>query len=70
MGVTREYAEEEVAKFNEWYWDQPDDVTENYSGPASIDKYVCLNCSRDEFREATDDDCPYGSTINPVIWEE
>jgi hypothetical protein len=72
--VTREYAEDEVTRFNEYFdsltKDQQDDY---YNGnKASIVFYEhCFNCNNrhSDFREATDKDHERanGHTLQPVI---
>ncbi|MCJ2035599.1 hypothetical protein [Methylobacterium sp. J-068] len=35
----------------------------------SVASYVCLKCGGSDFRPARSGDCPYGVTVNPVVWE-
>lgn len=71
MGYTRERAEEEVAKFNEWYERQPPKIQDCYGGKAATvkDYEGCDRCGGKEFRPFTEGDCPDGCTIGPVIYE-
>ena len=73
--VSREHAENEVAKFNEWFEKQPQETKDLFGGkPASVREYEgCMICGRDKevtFRPFKEGDCPDGCTINPTIWEE
>jgi ribosomal protein L37E len=70
--VTRKYAEEQVAKFNDFY-DSLDKEKQNdyYGGKcASIKSYEhCMRCGNvyKDFREYKNGDCPDGCTIGPII---
>jgi hypothetical protein len=73
--VTRLYAEDEVARFNEFYKMLPEDKQEEYYGGhcSDISNYEeCIVCGRSykEFREAKEEEIPFGSTLNPVIRKE
>lgn len=72
MGVSREYAEEQVAKFNEYFENLSPEQRELYYNdkPASITSYEECNCcggSWENFRLAKNGDCPAGCTIGPII---
>lgn len=72
MGVSREYAEEQVKKFNEFYVTLPPESQELYynNKPASIDEYLaCMRCGAEwsKFRRFEDGDCPDGCTIGPIV---
>ena len=72
FGVSRDYAEEEVARFNKFYEASAPEVRDCYGGPSSIAHYECCNrCgeSYKNFRDSVDGDCPAGCTISPVIVE-
>jgi hypothetical protein len=71
FAVTREFAENEVNRFNEWFDKQPPETQECYSGHSSVDDYTCLHCCRSDFRpfDPTIDPDITGSTIGPVIYE-
>jgi len=70
MGLTRANAQQEVDSFNVWFDEQPPAVQDNYGRRSRIDTYEgCFRCGKTEFREAKDDDCPRGCTIQPVIWD-
>ena len=70
MGLTRADAQQEVDSFNVWFDEQPPAVQDNYGRRSRIDTYEgCFRCGKTEFREAKDDDCPRGCTIQPVIWD-
>jgi hypothetical protein len=72
MGVTRDYATREVAIFNKYFSDLPEDKKQLfYNGKASsLEAYeTCLVCgnSYSNFRKAVERDCPTGCTISPII---
>ena len=70
MGLTREYAQQEVDKFNAWFDQQPSDVQANYRGRSLIGGYEgCFRCGKNEFRPSKDGDCSAGCTIQPVIYD-
>jgi hypothetical protein len=70
--VTREQAETEVAKFNEYFWSAARTIRDSYGGPSHISHYeycaLCRNSYKD-FRETKPGDCPDGCTLNPIIKE-
>lgn len=75
MGVTREYAEKQVADFNAYVRSLPEDVHKKYWGGrfASIDDYAtCGRCGGPwhNTRPSIKGDCPMGCTIGPILWEE
>lgn len=72
FGVKRKYAENAVAKFNEYYEAQDDETKGMFGGPSNIDQYLyCCKCegSYQNFRKAREDDCPEGCTLSPIIHE-
>jgi hypothetical protein len=74
FAVSREHAEAEVSKFNE-YFDGLSKVTQEefYGGrKASIQQYEVCWCGNPytNFRESLPGDCPDGVTLNPIIYEE
>lgn len=72
FGVSREYAESEVARFNAFYEKADAETKACYGGPSSISNYEhCMRCggSWTNFREAREGDCPDGCTLNPIICE-
>lgn len=73
MGITREHAEQEVARFNAYYATLTPEKQQDYYGgkPSRIESYIgCFRCTQTRFREAVPGDCPDGSTIQPVIVPE
>ena len=71
--LTREQAQKQVDQFNAWYDQQSEGTKENYSGPADIKSYeCCYRCGNHykAFRDTIDDECPRGSTLNPIIHYE
>jgi hypothetical protein len=74
MGVSRDYAEREVSRFNEYYRTlSPLEQRELYGGrPSSVKNYEhCTRCGSHytNFRVSRADDCPNGCTTNPIIWD-
>jgi sarcosine oxidase delta subunit len=68
--VTREYAESEVKKFNEFYDGLDAKGKSNYGGPSKVENYEhCIGCGNHykNFRDTIKGDCPAGCTINPII---
>lgn len=68
MGVSKEFALDEVNKFNIYYESLDKKAKENWGRKASLDTYKC--CNYPKFRPFRSGDCPEISTINPVICEE
>ena len=73
FGVTREYAEEQVASMNQFLDRATADVRESYGNRrAGIEAYErCFHCGgpHTDFRDAKEGDCPVGCTLQPVITE-
>ena len=72
FGVTRAFAEAEVARFNKFYHKSPPETRECYSGPSSVAHYECCGaCGNDypNFRDAKPGDRPDGCTLSPIIVE-
>ncbi len=72
FGVTSDFAEAEVKRFNEMYDELTAAEKERYYGsnPASMASYEkCSRCGNTykDFRESKEDDCPNGCTIGPII---
>jgi hypothetical protein len=70
--VSRENAESEVKRFNEYFCSLSDEQRHEYYGntPSSIALYErCLFCggSYKNFRNANPGDCPNGVTMSPII---
>ena len=75
FAVTREFAENHVIKFNDYYDGlTPYQQHANYGGKkSSIQDYSrCFACGNDDlsaFRPSVDGDCPIGCTTQPIIQE-
>ena len=69
MLVTREYANNQIKEFNEWFEKQSDATKKHYSNtPSTIKNYACLVCGKfGPYRDYQEGDCPEGCTIGPVI---
>jgi len=70
FAVTYDYAVKQVAEFNEWYNKQPQMTKDCYGGPAKLSGYCfCGRCGNTykDFRAAKAEECPNGSTINPIL---
>lgn len=67
MGVTKAYAEEEVAEFNKWYEAQNKETQSHYHWPSDMSEYRC--CKNMELRDFVEGDCPNGVTMSAVIDE-
>ncbi len=69
--VSRRYAEEEVRKFNDYFYKQTPEVQGHFGGkPSSVSHYEkCKRCGGDykNFRDGVEGDSPIGCTLNPVI---
>lgn len=75
FGVTREYAEAEVAKFNEYFISLSKKKQKEYYGnkTSSIVNYEnCVHCGNPHtnFDPYTIGDCSEGATLNPIIVED
>lgn len=73
FGITREHAEDQVSKFNDFF-DKASQATRNMYGnrPTSIAEYShCFFCGgpHTNFRDAKPGDCPDGVTMQPIIVE-
>lgn len=73
FSVSRKYAEKQVAEFNVFYEGLSKQKQQEYYGgkSSSITDYeTCWRCgnSYKNFRAAKKDDCPNGSTMNPIIY--
>ena len=73
FGVSREFAQDEVARFNSHYVKLSPQEQEQYYGgkPASITAYErCMACGNgwENFRDFQPGDCPDGCTLNPIIF--
>lgn len=69
FAVTLKFAQDEILQFNT-YFDSltPKEQTDYYRGKkSSIDNYTCQRCNGTEFKIGNT--APFGSTINPVIYE-
>ena len=67
---TREQAEDEVRRFNEFYDAAPPAVQEHYRQHSSIAQYEsCFRCSAPytDMRLSREGDVPRGSTLQPII---
>lgn len=73
MGVTRERAEAEVARFNAYFEAAAQGVRDMFGNtPSRIANYEhCFRCggSHTDMREFTAGDCPDGCTLQPIIVE-
>jgi protein-arginine kinase activator protein McsA len=74
FAVTREHAENEVKKFNEFFDSLTEEQREDsYGGRRSTMKEYenCFFCGNtyEDFRDAKEDDCPIGVTLGPIIEE-
>lgn len=75
FGVSKSDAENEVKLFNEYYDSLDKERQDKYYGgkPASIETYLhCFRCGKDYKKcvDASPDDIPEGSTIQPIMYEE
>ncbi len=72
FGVTREFAQTEVERFNQFYQSSAPEVRDLYGGPSSIAHYECCHrCGNEytEFHDSEEGDCPAGCTLSPIIVE-
>jgi hypothetical protein len=70
--VTREFAESEVKKFNEYFESLTEEQQDsNYGGlQSTLEDYEhCCRCGNHykNFRESRPNDCPDGCTLSPII---
>lgn len=70
--VTRFYATEQVEKFNIYFDSLPKEQQKQFYNNEKSHIYVyehCFLCSNlyKDFRDAKNDDCPEGCTLNPII---
>ena len=73
FGVTRQFAEDEVARFNKFFNESPPETQRLYAGPSSVAHYeCCIRCGNEytKFHDSKEGDCPDGCTLNPIIVEE
>jgi hypothetical protein len=74
MEVSREYAEAEVKKFNEFFYSLSKEEQNDYYGgnASSVAHYEQCHCgnSYKNFRDSEPGDCPNGCTIGPIIRKE
>lgn len=75
FGVSREYAENEIRHFNEYFESLTEKERQDYYGGrrSSIKEYDrCDLCggSYKNFRPAEVGDCPNGVTLGPIITED
>lgn len=74
FGVTREFAENEVKRFNDYFNTLTEDKQQKHYGGkcSSIAQYDrCFFCgnSYTNFRDFKEGDCPDGVTLGPIIKE-
>lgn len=70
--VTRDYAENQVTQFNQYFDTLSKEKQQDYYGgrKSSIISYEqCMLCRGNykEFKESKSGDCPVGCTLNPII---
>ena len=75
FAVSREFAENEVKRFNDYFNTLTEDKQQKYYGgkSSSIKHYEhCSLCGNPytNFRESEEDDCPIGVTLGPIIKED
>lgn len=72
FAITKQKALEEIAQFNQFYYTLTKKEQNNYYGgtPSSEKTYTCLRCNNRDFNVALPEEIPFGSTINPVIYEK
>lgn len=73
FGVSREYAEDEVRRFGEFFHASTPEIQEMYGGhPSSIKMYEQCWCGNtyENFRDSLPGDCPNGVTMSPIIVAE
>lgn len=71
MGVSMQYAKDEVARFNAFFDTLSRDIQEDlYGGKGSnLNQYLFCWCKNPHtnFREAKEGDCPDGCTLGPIV---
>ena len=72
FAVTREFAENEVKEFNDYFDTLTEEEQQQYYGGrcSTIKQYEhCFFCGNTykDFRDAKEDDCPIGVTLGPII---
>lgn len=68
MGVSEEYAKEQIDKFNEYYYSDKCE-RDHYGGPATMRSYQCW-CPNPSYRELNQHDVvPDGITIRPIVYK-
>lgn len=71
FAVSREYAEDEVWRFNQYFAGLDASARELWGNkPSTIDTYLrCFNCGGDykNFRPSRPGDCPDGVTMQPIL---
>jgi len=74
FGVTREFAEAEVKRFNEYYEKLSPQKQQDYYGgtKSSLRQYERCGCGNPHtnFRAFKEGDCPDGCTLGPIIRED
>lgn len=75
FGVTREHAEQDVKKFNEYFATLSKEKQDEFYGGtgSSIVNYErCMLCNgpHTNFRDSKPGDYPEGCTLNPIIVED
>ena len=74
FGVSRSYAEEQIAEFNTYFATLSAEKQQRYYGGkgASMAEYEhCFRCRNTyaDFRESVPKDCPDGCTIQPILYD-
>jgi hypothetical protein len=71
FAVSRRKAMAEVKRFNKYFDSLTKKEQKDYYGGkrSDLSLYTCQVCSGTEFRKAKKSEIPFGSTINPVVWE-
>lgn len=67
--VTRDYATDEVRRFNEYYDTLDTETQSHFGGRSSLDHYAYCLCGKTNFHPATPGEAKRanGHTINPVV---
>ena len=73
MGVSRAFAETEVAEFNDYFKTLSKKKRKHYYNdtPSSIKNYEHCQCGNlyTNFRDAESGDAPWGVTMSPIIYD-